>query len=329
MNAFSALSPAFADLLSALDSKPVAVLGHVRPDGDCIGSQVAVCRILRARGLDAVAVNEHEVPKTLQPFVGDTPFFKADSFDPGERVLVSTDCADRKRFGKEFEPRLGKVFGNIDHHISNTQYAERNLIDGAASATGEILAGICFDLGLPIDPVTAQALYIGIATDTGQFRFRSTSHRTFELVGRLMDAGADPADAALHLYENESFAKLKLLQCFLDSLTLYADGKICVGVIDEAMYAETGAVTEDTEGLVDYARAIEGVSVGVLLEDRHGSIKGSLRAKDPAVRVDVIAKQFNGGGHAAAAGFNMEEPLETMQPRLLAALTEQLLSVPS
>lgn len=324
MNSLSTLSSPFRDLLPRLTDSPVAVLGHVRPDGDCIGSQVALCRMLRAKGVDAFAVNEHPVPRNLQPFVGDTPFLLAEDANLEGRTLVSTDCADRKRFGKAFEPRLGPVTGNIDHHISNSNYAEVNLIDGESCATGEILAGIFFDLDLPMDPVTAQALYIGIATDTGQFRFRGTSRRTFEIVGRLMDAGADPAEAALHLYENESFAKLKLLQKFIESFERHADGRICLGVIDADMYTTTGADTEDTEGLVDYARSIDGVAIGVLLEDRHGSIKGSLRAKDPACRVDLIAREFNGGGHAAAAGFNMDEPLASLKPRLIEALQKSL-----
>jgi len=316
-------SPAFEQAVTELEGQRVAVLGHLRPDGDCIGSQVAITRILRQRGIDAIAVNHHEVPPMCAAFVADTPFFRDHEADLTGRVAVTVDCADRKRLGPVLQEAFPTVALNVDHHISNALYGDCNLVDGASAAAGELLAGIFIDNGYAIDPVTAQALYIGIATDTGQFRFSATTKRTFDLCRALMDFGADPAAAALELYEKESPAKLALLQRFLASFQYQCGGRAVIGILRDSDFKETGARKEDTEGLVDYARAIDGVDIGVLLEEREGALKGSFRAKDPAMRVDQLAKQFNGGGHACAAGFNPDGALEAFLPVLVQSLQAQ------
>lgn len=317
MTYYPEISPAFEAAVQKLEGHKVAVLGHMRPDGDCIGSQVAVTRLLRSRGIDAIAVNHHQVPPMCAAFVADTPFYLSTEADLADRLAVTVDCADRKRIGPLLQEQFPTVTLNVDHHISNTLYGEINLIHGESAAAGEILAGIFLDNGYTFDAVTAQALYIGIATDTGQFRFSATTKQTFDLCRALMDYGADPAAAALELYEKESPAKLALLQRFLASLEYLCDGRVCLGTLTARDFVETGALKEDTEGLVDYARAIDGVDIGILLEeDPNGTLKGSFRAKNPIYRVDQLAKEFNGGGHACAAGFNPEMPLATFAPIL-------------
>jgi len=318
-------SAQFAAAVEQLKGNKVAVLGHQRPDGDCIGSIVAVVRILQQLGIDAVGVNRDACPANLKAFVGDTPLFVADEFEPDGHIAVTVDCADFKRVGDRLNTLFPVVSFNIDHHLSNKAYAESNLIVATACATAEILAGIYLDLGYEIDPITAQALYVGIATDTGQFRFPSTTPDTFEIARRLCECGAEPSAAAYELYERESFAKIKLLQSFLDSLKLEFGGRVCAGVIEDGVYEECGATVDDSEGLVDYARSIDGVDIGILLENRGGALKGSLRAKDPVFQVQQIAKQFNGGGHACAAGLNIEDSsIEEFMPKLLAAVGAHL-----
>lgn len=321
MSYYPEISAAFERALKELEGQQVVVVGHLRPDADCIGSQVAMTRLLRARGIDAVAVNHHEVPPNCEAFVGDTPFLPDGGLNLAGRTAVSVDCADRRRLGPVLQEAFPEVAINIDHHISNKQYGRHNFVHGASSATGELLGGIFLDNGYPIDPVTAQALYIGIATDTGQFCYSATTKQTFDICRALMDHGADPAAAARELYERESPAKLALLQRFLASFRYFCDNRVCVGVLRDADFRETGARKEDTEGLVDYARSIDGVAIGVLLEEREGELKGSFRAKDPAMRVDQLAARFNGGGHACAAGFNPDQPLESFFPLLVTALT--------
>jgi len=216
----------------------------------------------------------------------------------------------------------------FDHHVSNTGYAQHNFVDPASAATCEILAGLFLDADLPVDATAAQALYTGIVTDTGQFRFNSTTRRTFLLAAELMARGARPVEAGYELYERETAGKLQLLQRFLASLQLECAGRLCIGTLPDGIFAETGTNQEDTEGLVDYARSIDGVDVGVLIEERPGAIKASLRAKDPAYRMDRIAAQFNGGGHACAAGLNLKNAaLAEFRPRLVAAVAAQLAAV--
>lgn len=314
------LSPSFGEFLNDLTGKRVAVLGHMRPDGDCIGSQVALTRILRQRGIDAIAVNPDPVPRVLAAFVEDTPMTTTTAFDGRADCAVTVDCADQSRFGKPLRERFPEIEANIDHHISNDGYARRNFIHAQSSATAEILAGLFFDGDLTIDPVTAQALYVGIATDTGQFRFPSTTARVFEICVQLTACGADPASAAHSLYENESRSKIALLQRFLASFRYECGNRVCIGILPEGVYGETGADKEESEGLVDYARAIDGVDIGILLEERNGAVKGSFRSKDPIHRVDQLAGEFNGGGHACAAGFNLQGNLDRFYPQLIERL---------
>ena len=319
------LKDAFARLLAACADRRVVVIGHARPDGDCIGSQVALARLLRFRGIDAVCCNPDKVPRRLAFLLGDTPFVSLETALSEERVAIFVDCADRNRASVRFSEAFPRPLGNIDHHLSNPAFAEFNLVDTPSAATAEIIAGLAQDSGLALDPVIAMALYTGIATDTGQFRFAATTERTFRLAAGLVAAGADPARMGYELYEQETFGKLQLLQRFLASLETCAGGRVCIGILPDGIFEQTGTSVEDTEGLVDYARAVEGVEIGALVEMRSGAIKASLRAKDAAYRVDRIAGQFNGGGHACAAGLNVKgESLEAFLVRLRAALVAQV-----
>ncbi|WP_309382530.1 DHH family phosphoesterase [Cerasicoccus frondis] len=319
---------AFAELLATVKGRRVAVLGHMRPDGDCIGSQVALTRVLRALGVDAVAVNRHEAPRDIAPIVQDTPLLVWDEFTNDNHLAINVDCADPIRVSQKLIDIFPQSYANIDHHISNPGYAELNIIEPTSAATAEVLAGLFFDFDLPVDAVTAQALYVGIATDTGQFRFPSTTEQVFKICSQLMDYGASPNEAARHLFENERFNKLALLQRFLASLRLEIGGRVCIGRLPLKAYKDTGAWREEAEGFVDYARDIGGVEVGVLLEEyEDGMLKGSLRAKDANYRVDQVAKSFGGGGHATAAGFNVDSNIEAFYLEIVAKLEEHLAEV--
>ncbi|HEX2852344.1 MAG TPA: bifunctional oligoribonuclease/PAP phosphatase NrnA [Opitutaceae bacterium] len=327
---FPALSAEFARLLAAMAGRKVAVVGHARPDGDCIGSQVALARVLATRGHDVVCVNADAVPRRLQFLVDGMTFLRTDDAlkIPDDRAAIFVDCADHARPGDRLKGRFPKPVAVVDHHLSNVGYAEINLVDSASAATCEILAGVFFDNGLTVDAQTAQALYTGILTDTGQFRFHSTSRRCFLLAGELVARGANPTEAGFELYERESMGKLKLLQQFLSSLQMECGGRVCIGKLPGGVFESTGTTAEDTEGLVDYARSIDGVEIAALIEERpNGAVKASLRAKEPVFRVDSIAAQFNGGGHACAAGLNLKTGGENFHARLVAALGARLAEV--
>lgn len=327
---YPALSAEFARLLVALVGRRVAVVGHARPDGDCIGAQVALARVLAARGVDVICVNGDPVPRRLLFLTEGMKFFRSSDVTavPDNRAAIFVDCADHARVGERLKVHFPAPLAVIDHHLSNGGFAANNLVDSASAATCEILAGMFFDNGLPVDAQTAQALYTGILTDTGQFRFHSTSRRCFLLAGELVARGAEPSVAGYELYERETEGKLRLLQHFLASLRLECGGRVCIGKLADGIFESTGTTAEDTEGLVDYARSIEGVDIGALIEERSdGTVKASLRAKEPAYRVDLVAAQFNGGGHACAAGLNLKSGTENFYARLVAALSARVVAV--
>ncbi|MBL9204925.1 MAG: bifunctional oligoribonuclease/PAP phosphatase NrnA, partial [Opitutaceae bacterium] len=305
----------------------MAVVGHARPDGDCIGSQVALARVLVSMGKNVVCANPDPVPRRLRFLAPEVAFLSADEIR-GEFGAVFVDCADHTRAGEKMRQRFPKPVASVDHHLSNSGFAEHNFVDTAAAATCEILAGLFLDNGYPIDALTASALYTGIITDTGQFRFSSTTRQTFELAAELVARGANPAAVGAELYERESSGKLRLLQRFLASFEMECGGKVCVGTLPNGVFAETGTSGEDTEGLVDYARSIDGVEVGVLIEVRPDGLKASLRSKDPVYRLDRVAGQFGGGGHACAAGLSLKgTAAEGFRERLMAALHTQIAAV--
>jgi phosphoesterase RecJ-like protein len=328
MDAPAAVSPALSErfqrLLADLGTRPVAVVGHARPDGDCIGSQVALARVLRALGHPVVCANADPLPRRLAFLVGDLTFTPAAGL-VGDPAAIFVDCADHLRAGEKLRARLPSPLGNIDHHLSNEGFAQYNLIETRASATCEILARLFLDAGLPIDALTAQALYVGIVTDTGQFRFQSTTRETFLLAAEWVARGARPADIGQELFEQESPGRVELLRRFLGSFERRCDGRVCIGTLPLGVFQETGTSAEDTEGLVDYARGIEGVDVGVLIEERPDGVKASLRAKDPSLRLDQVAGLFGGGGHACAAGLSLRGELAAgFRARLEGALAERL-----
>lgn len=324
---YPTLSAEFARLVDGLTGRKVAVIGHARPDGDCIGSQVALARVLAARGFDVICVNADAIPRRLAFLTTGMKFVRTDDALklPDDRAAIFVDCADHARAGERLKAKFPAPVAAIDHHLSNVGFATANLVDNASAATCEILAGIFFDNGLPVDAQTAQALYAGILTDTGQFRFHSTSRRCFVLAGELVARGANPAEAGFELYERETKGKLELLEKFLGSLRLECGGRVCIGMLPDGIFAATGTNAEDTEGLVDYARSIEGVEIGALIEERPGgAVKASLRAKEPSFRVDLVAAEFNGGGHACAAGLNLKSGGENFYAQLVASLTKRL-----
>jgi bifunctional oligoribonuclease and PAP phosphatase NrnA len=325
---FPDLSKRFRQWFHELRGQSVLVLGHIRPDGDCIGAQVALVRILQSAGIDAVASNAHPVPANLITFVGDTPFLAPGGIPETISSVVAVDCSSAERIGAGYQSLWSSIDCVIDHHISNEAYARVNLIDPRAAATCEMLAGIALDCGLTLDAVTAQALYVGIATDTGQFRYAQTTSRCFRIAAALVDLGANANDAAHQLYENESAARLQLLQRFLQTLTLHHEGQVALATISQSMFKETGTSREMCEGFVDYPRSIASVRIAMLIEEQNdGTIKGSLRSKHEHDRVDLLAARFQGGGHACAAGFSSELTLTEFIPTLLAVVDEHLKSL--
>ncbi|MCH6257938.1 DHH family phosphoesterase [Puniceicoccaceae bacterium K14] len=316
---FPDFSPRFRKSIEALSGKTVVVIGHARPDGDCIGSQVALTRLLRNQGVEVVCVNADPCPQSLL-FIAEESPFDVLNFERIEALpLIFVDCADELRIGPETSKRLAgnEFLLNIDHHISNTNYASTNFVSSSSSATCELLAGMALDLGWEIDALTAEALYTGIMTDTGRFGYVATSSQVFDICSTLVKCGAEPAKISNNLYENNPFSRLKLLERYLNSLKVCFDGKVCYGVLTQKDFAETQSVYEQTEGFVDYARSVVGVEIGIIMEERKTTVKGSLRAENAQMRVDQIAAKLGGGGHACAAGLSSNLSLSELETSLL------------
>lgn len=301
-----AAGEALRDLVRGLKGRKIAVLGHMRPDGDCIGSQTALCRMLLAEGVDALCVNRDRVPPNLLPYTEGVTFVTGAAYVPDDRAAITVDCADASRVGTELLSKFpGGVLANIDHHASNPEYAQINIVVREAAATCHILASGALAQGLAVDTATAQALHLGILTDTGRFCYASTTAEVFAIIAELVRRGANPAEANYRVFEQESRGKLALTQRFLSTIRFHEEGKICSGELTAADYAATGTTKEDKEGLVEFPRSIAGVAIAVLMEEGSDGIRGSLRGRDPRLRLDLLAGKLNGGGHVLAAGFNM------------------------
>lgn len=325
MSYFPHLAEGFSELFASVANDRVLVLGHARPDGDCIGSQLALTRLLRAEGVDAVALNADPVPQALGFLLSETQVSNLRQ-NLDDSSLLFVDCADEARVGPKSSQAIAQhnFLGNIDHHISNTKFSHFNIVDTKAAATCEIIAGLAFDFGWDVDPLTAQCLLTGIMTDTGRFSYAATSSRVFELSSRLVECGARPVDSAQPLYENEPMCRLELLQRFLATLRTECEGQVGTGRVMYQDFLDTGAEYEHTEGFVDYTRSIRGVKIGIYFEQRDATVKGSFRAEHADFRVDQLARQFGGGGHACAAAFSTDEPLEVIEPKVLAAIEQRL-----
>ncbi len=325
-NSMQEAAQALKSVIQALKGRKAAVLGHMRPDGDCIGSQTALCRMLQAEGIDAVCVNRDRVPPNLAPYAEGVKFIKGADYGETDRIGVAVDCADASRIGTELLSRFPEgLLGNVDHHASNPGYARHNAVVKEAAATCHVLAACAEILGLRVDAATAKALHLGILTDTGRFSYSSVTPELLELTAGLLRKGASPAEANFRVFEQESRGKLALTQRFLSTLRFHDEGRICSGEIRQADYAATGTTKEDKEGLVEFPRSVEGVEVAVLMEEGADGIRGSLRGRDPHLRLDLLAAKLNGGGHMLAAGFNMLGcTIDRDRDRILATVVEHV-----
>ncbi len=311
-------------LLDALRRGDRFVLtGHRRPDGDSLGSALGLARLLRSLGKGALVWNRDEAPTIYRVLpgadrihVGSTP---PPAFPDAFNAAITLECPslDRTGLGEE----LGRLpILNVDHHLGNQHYGQINWVDTAAPALGTMIYRLGRALGARLDEDTATALYLTLVTDTGGFRFANATAEAFEAAAELVRQGAKPERVALWVYESHPLAAIRLLGEMLSSLELHDGGRIATVVLTDEMFARAGATAADAEDLVDTPRSIAGVETVALLRQLDGDRwKGSLRSRGP-VDVERIARQFGGGGHKNAAGF--EAPGE--RAPLLARLVDEL-----
>jgi len=295
---------------------------HVSPDGDSIGSTLGMVRALRQAGKTAIIAGVDPVPRIYQFLAGwDTLFVPWQQVDGEWDLACFLDCGDLARVG-DAQPVIGKARRNlnIDHHMTNTAYGEYNYLDFSAAAVGELAYKLLRVMGLPIDPEVATCLYTSIVADTGGFRYDSTAPGTHRIAAELVDAGAKPYEVASALFENESLARLALVSRALGTLQIEPNGRVAWLAITREMIEQSGAADEDTEGIVNYARALTGVEVGVMFREApDGRIRVGLRSRR-IIDVGSIAAQFGGGGHARAAGCTFEHGLQDARRQIIAAV---------
>lgn len=298
---------------------------HVRPDGDSIGSTLALASALRRLGKEAVVVAADPIPAGLAFLEGAEDCRTAAQVDGEFDAAIFLDCAGLDRIGAALEAvKRCRTILNVDHHGSNPRFGDVNVIDPEAAAVGEMTAEVIRALGVGLDAGMATALYTAMATDTGSFRYESTRPRTYRLAAELCERGARPAEVAAHVWDNRPLSALRLLGLTLGRLRIELGGAYAWAEVDAEMLALAGADEEEIEGLVNYPRSVRGVEVAALLSaTRPGEVRVSLRSNR---RVDVarLAARFGGGGHARAAGCTLEGDLASAREMLLAAVAEAL-----
>jgi bifunctional oligoribonuclease and PAP phosphatase NrnA len=306
---------------------------HENPDGDALGSLIAMHAILEQLGKDSVmymSPDEFPLPSEYRSFKFDG-LVEAPPDDVLERTIVFLDCGNIDRMPMDFLKQDGLHVLNIDHHHDNTRFGTVNLVVGDASCTAEIVYGLARELGAEITEPIADALYVALVTDTGRFMYENTTPEAHEMAAELIRAGVQPHEVYRRLYEDLPFSRLQLLQRALNSVERPDDGAITVAHLTKQDFEETGAQETDSEGIVDHMRSVEGTAVAVLVREllateRAGLRKVSLRATDGRVDVSVIARKMSGGGHRQAAGFTTELPYPDLMDTLRDQIAAQLRS---
>lgn len=303
------------------------ILTHYRPDGDAIGSQLALALLLNDLGKQVQAWNDDEPPAKFRflphcDLIRKPPQQSCD-FD----VVIAVDTSTWQRLGSAAQ-RIGhkKHFVNIDHHVSNERFADINWIVPDAPASGQIIYRLIQRGGFKLTRDIATCLFAAISTDTGSFSYASTTAESLRVAAELVDTGIHVGEISRHVYESYPHARLQLLQKALADLKLSDRNRIASTWVTSEMFEESGAKREDTEGLIDYARSIQGVLVAALFEElpEPGKIRISLRSKHRKIDVNAIASRFGGGGHREAAGARIAGQPHEVEQKVLAAISAAL-----
>lgn len=301
------------------------IIAHMSPDGDALGSSLALLWLLRKLGKRAEAVCADPVPQ-LYAFLplAEAVLLPKDAI--GYPNAIAVDCADRARLGEAAGLFAGaEATCNIDHHPTNDAYAHYNLVNPGAAATGELIYWLSQSLGVRPEADFAACLYTALMTDTGNFAYSNTTGETMRIAGDLLEAGADGYGLNLRVYRNSSLAKLRLLGQAIMNIRLYREGTVGITSLTRQEMADSGALEEDTEGVVDCLRDIQSVEIALFLKESDaGAWKVSLRSKLHA-DVGAIAARLGGGGHARAAGYTAQGSLAAVWEDALRLAGEALL----
>jgi len=305
-------APELARIVEAIRARQRFVISsHARPDGDSIGSQVAMAYALRALGKTAVIVNEDPAPGPIMQFPGVSDIVVAERVTGEFDAAIIMECGDLARTGVAGLDRFFIV--NIDHHPGNTGYGQINWFDARASACGEMVFDLVAALGVALTPEIATHIYLAILTDTGSFHYSSISTRTFDICRRCLEAGVDPVLVARNVYDSNNMGRLKLFGSVLSAMQIDATGRIAIVYLDHEMAREAGGTYEDTEGLINLPLTVKEIQAVVFFKQVEGDeYRVSMRSKGE-IDIGAVAKQFQGGGHKNAAGCTVTGPVDAMQ----------------
>ena len=311
------------------ESQSVCVVGHMRPDGDCVGSQLALTLALQGEGKKAVCWNEDPVPEKYR-FLDTAKLFQRPRAGQEFDCVVATDAATYDRLGA-VKDCIGarKALVNIDHHESNTRYGDLNWVSAREPATGELVYRLLKAAKWPITRPIADCLFTAVSTDTGSFQYPTTRPGTYHTAGELVRRGADLAKICDEVYQSYPLSRARLLRHLYSHFRLTHQDQIAYFWLRKADLARAGADSNDTEGLIDHIRAIAPVVVACVFEEiEPGLTRISLRSKNERINVNEIAAQFGGGGHPAAAGARIPGTPLSIQRRVIGALKRALNSHP-
>lgn len=305
----------FHEVLSAVDSYPsIALISHIMPDGDTIGSALALAMHLKASGKEVALFCEHTVPPAYCFLSMSEAFRQPGSWDAEREhypLVIAVDCSDLTRLGACLPVcEKAECTVNIDHHISNEHFAEINLVDDTAAAVGEMIFSLIRAANGTITRPMAEALYAAISLDTGNFSYSNTTSTSHRIAAELLDCGIDVYAINNILFRTHTIGRTRLLTLVLATLEMYRDNTIAAMTVTDEMIEQSGADESETEGMINFAREINTVEVGLLFRVRTGGkVKVSFRSKE-RIDVSMLAQAFGGGGHTRAAGCTIEGTLE-------------------
>ena len=321
----SAARSTFTEIGRALrDHQRFAVLSHVRPDGDALGSQLALAVSLQELGKTVRVWNEDGMLEKYSFLPHAELLTKPPAAKEDVDLVVALDTAVPTRLGTALDAvGSAKMMINIDHHPSNPAYGDLVYVDPASPATGQILFELIADQKLPLTKEVAENLYVAISTDTGSFQYPNTTARTFEIAAELIRVGVDVGRVSQLLYENYPRRRIELLRELLGTMRFEGNGRVASFSLSLEMAKRLGVLPEDNEGLIDHLRAIQGVIVAVFFEELpDGKVRVSMRSKSEKADVCAICMKFGGGGHTLAAGARVHGTLAEVEQKVLEAICE-------
>ncbi len=301
------------------------IVGHVRPDGDCVGSQLGLALALKAQDKKIVCWNEDEIPRKYA-FLDPDHLYQKPKRQQQFDCVIATDCASFERLGT-VAPCVSdrKTLINIDHHASNTRYGDINWVSAREPSSGELIFRLLTAARWPITRPIADCLFTAVSTDTGSFQYPSTQPSTYHVAGDLVRRGANLAKICDEVYQSYPLSRARLLKHIYSHFRLTHQNQIAYFWLKKSDFVRSGASSDDTEGLIDHIRAIEPVVIACVFEEIEPDLtRISLRSKSDKVNVNEIAAQFGGGGHQAAAGARIRGNPLSAQRKVIAAVKREL-----